>query len=78
MNVTNIKGRMDYIDVYFDNGNVVRIEGELLHGGFHAESSTIKQWKVPAGQPISIEAKNDIIDAVIAKTKGSHMVIRFE
>ena len=78
MNVTNIKGRMDYIDVYFDNGNVARIEGELLHGGFHAEPSTIRQWKVPAGQSISAEEKTDIIKAVISKTKGSHMVIQFE
>lgn len=78
MKVTNIKGKMDYIDVYFDNGNIVRIEGELLYGGFHAESSTIRQWKVPAGKSIEYEEKNEIIKAVIAKTKDSHMTIKFE
>lgn len=75
MEVKNIKGTRDYIDVYYDD-NVVRIPGELIIGGFIAEESGIDEWK--DGKPISEAEKKEIIDSVIAKTKGSHMVITFE
>lgn len=75
MEVKNIKGTRDYIDVYYDD-NVVRIPGELIIGGFIAEKSGIDEWK--DGKPISEMERKEIIDSVIAKTKGSHMVITFE
>ncbi len=77
MKVTGIKGKRDYIDVYFGE-RVVRIGGELVIGGFIAVANTIKQWKIPEGEPISESEKKEIMDAVIEKTKGSHIVITFE
>ena len=78
MEVKSIKGRFDYMDVYFDDGCVVRIDGELVHGGFIAEASSIRQWKEPEGEPVSEEEKSEIMDAVTEKTKDSHMVVMFE
>lgn len=72
-----IKGTNDYIDVY-DGDKVARIDGELVLGGFVAESNSIRYWKVPSGVPISQAEKQDLINKVIEKTKGSHMVITFE
>ncbi len=77
MKVTGIKGKRDYIDVYFGE-KVVRIYGELVIGGFIAAANTIKQWKIPEGEPISEAEKKEIMDAVIEKTKGSHLTITFE
>ena len=77
MKVEKIKGKMDYIDVYFENG-VVRIQGEMIHGGFIADANSIQEWKEPEGKAVSASEKKEIIDAVVDKTKGSHMVITFE
>ena len=78
MEVENIKGKRDYIDVYLVDGRVVRIMGELVHGGFIAFEDTIREWKVPDGEIVTEEEKQEIMDAVVDKTKGSHMVIEFE
>lgn len=78
MEVENIRGKRDYIDVYLTDGRVVRINGELLHGGFAAFENSIEDWLEPEGEPIDDSEKQEIMDAVIEKTKGSHMVITFE
>ena len=75
MEVQNIKGGRDYIDVYFSD-NVVRIPGELIKGGFVADYDGISEWK--DGKPISDKEKRKIALAIMKKTKGSHMVIYFE
>ena len=75
--VSKIKGTRDYIDVTID-GRVVRIDGEMVLGGFVAYSDTINRWLIPPEQPISDIEKRDIIEQLIAKTKNSHMVITFE
>lgn len=77
MRVVGIKGKMDYIDVYFEDG-VVRMPGELIHGGFVVDKEEVKEWKEPEGKPVSEEELEEIIEAVTEKTKGSHMVIVFE
>ena len=75
MEVKNIKGSRDYIDVYFSD-KVVRIPGELVHGGFVADYDGIKEWK--DGGEISDDERREIALSVMRKTKGSHMVISFE
>ena len=50
--MVKIKGTRDYIDVYIDD-KVVRIPGEMVHGGFIAEKSGIRIWKEPEGKPIT-------------------------
>ena len=75
MKVDNIKGTRDYIDVYIGD-KVVRITGELIVGGFVADEFGITEWK--DGSPISEKEKEEIMNAVREKTKGSHMVITFE
>lgn len=75
--VSKIKGTSDYIDVTID-GRVVRIDGEMVLGGFVAYSDTINNWLIPPEQPVSDLEKRDIIEQIIAKTKNSHMVITFE
>ncbi|MBO7208012.1 MAG: hypothetical protein J6W10_10430 [Kiritimatiellae bacterium] len=75
--MVKIKGTRDYIDVYIDD-KVVRIPGEMVHGGFIAEKGGIRVWKEPEGKPITAEEREEIMKSVIDKTSGSHMVITFE
>ena len=75
--MVKIKGSWSYIDVY-DGDRVVRIQGEMVVGGFVAYKDSMKNWLVPEDVPMSEEEKQDIIGKVIEKTKDSHMVISFE
>lgn len=72
-----IKGTRDYIDVSL-NGRVARFYGEMVLGGFIANADSLTEWLIPPESPISPADKEDLINRVIAKTKGSHMVITFE
>lgn len=73
-----ITGTRSYINVELD-GKTVKIEGEMLIGGFVAYKDTIKKWEPPYEHiPITVEEKEDIIKRVIDYTKDSHFVVEFE
>lgn len=72
-----ITGTRTYIDVE-DEGRVIRIQGEMIIGGFVAHKKSMTKWKVPENEPVTEEEKTTIIDKVTKKTHGSHMVITFE
>ena len=64
-----ITGTMSYIKVEIE-GKIVKIQGEMIVGGFVAFKNTIKNWEPPYD--------NEIIDKVTNETKNSHLVITFE
>lgn len=73
-----ITGTSSYIEVELD-GKVVKIEGEMLVGGFVAYKDTMKYWEPPHDHElIKEEVKKSIVAGVIDKTKNSHFVIEFE
>lgn len=72
-----ITGTNTYIDVEIDE-KLVRIQGELVVGGFVCYKDSIKEWIIPFEQSITEEEKEMIIQKVTEKTQGSHMVITFE
>ena len=80
MKVVDISGRLDYMDVKFDDGKVVRIDGELIYHGFIGFKDNIDEWMIPKGKPISENERLEIIDAVLEEIKasGSQMNIVFE
>ena len=73
-----ITGTNSYIKVEI-GGKILKIEGEMIVGGFVAYKNSIKQWDPPyETQIIDENTKNEIVQKVIEKTKDSHMVISFE
>lgn len=72
-----ITGTRSYIDVEVD-GKEVRIQGEMIVGGFVAYKKSMVKWSFPKDELIDDETKQYIINKVIEKTKDSHMVIIFE
>ncbi len=72
-----ITGASSYIDVAI-GGKTIRISGEMTTGGFLAYKDAIRNWNSPEIRPVTDEERQTIIDAVTAKTAGSHMVITFE
>ncbi len=73
-----ITGTRSYIEVEFE-GKVVKIEGELLIGGFVAYKNTMKNWEAPHEcEVIDDVLKQKIMDMVVEETKNSHLVITFE
>ena len=47
--------------------------------GFAADKRTMKGWEPPYDkEPLTEREKQEIIEAVEKKTKGTHMVITFE
>lgn len=73
-----ITGTRSYIKVDLDD-KTVKIQGEMIIGGFVADKDTIKNWEPPYEHiPISEEEKEDIIKRVIEYTKNSHFVVEFE
>ena len=80
MKVVDISGRLDYMDVKFDDGKVVRIDGEMIYHGFIGFKDNIDEWMIPKGKPISENERQEIIDAVLEEIKasGSQMNIVFE
>lgn len=74
----NITGTMSYIKVQLD-GKVVKIDGEMIVGGFIAFKDSISKWEPPyEDEIIDDNTKQEIIDGVINQTKNSHLVITFE
>lgn len=73
-----ITGTRSYIKVTFE-GKTVKISGEMIVGGFVADKNSIRNWEPPYNdKSINDTEKQNIIDAVINKTKNSHMIITFE
>lgn len=72
-----ITGTNTFIDVEID-GRIVRIQGEMGMGEFYCHKGSMQEWLVPAGEKISEEDKKMIIQRVMEKTAGSHMVITFD
>ena len=64
MEVDQIKATRGRIDVYFKDGRVVRILGEMLVNGFFGEITSIREWKVPEGKPITEDEKKQIFEAI--------------
>lgn len=78
MNITDITGTRSYIKIHFGN-KIIKVEGELLINGFAADKRTMKGWEPPYDkEPLTDREKQEIIEAVEKKTKGTHMVITFE
>ena len=70
-----ITGTRSYIKVTFE-GKTVKISGEMIVGGFVADKNSIRNWEPPYNdKSINDTEKQNIIDAVINKTKNSHMII---
>jgi Immunity protein 74 len=73
-----ITGTSSYIKVEIDS-KTVKIQGEMLIGGFLAYSDTIKNWEPPyENVMIDDVTKAKIIKEVIDETKDSNFKIEFE
>ena len=73
-----ITGTTSYIKVEID-GKVVKIEGEMIVGGFVAFKNTIRNWEPPyESEVIDDKVKKEIVYKVINETQNSHLVIAFE
>ncbi len=73
-----ITGTSSYIKVEVDD-KTVKIQGEMIVGGFLAYSDSIKNWESPYDSiAIDDATKSEIIKAVIAETKNSKFIIEFE
>ena len=72
-----IKGTKTYIDVCIED-RMVRIDGEMIEGGFVAFKDSMKEWKNPKGVKLTEGEKNEIISKVIEKTHDSYFVITFD
>jgi hypothetical protein len=60
------------------DGKKIRAEGEMVVGGFVAETSTMKQFEPPyESEPVTDAVRQQYIDEAVKKTQGSHMVLRF-
>lgn len=51
-----ITGTRTYIDVE-DEGRVIRIQGEMIVGGFVAYKRSMTKWKAPENEPVTEEEK---------------------
>lgn len=73
-----ITGTRSQIEIEID-GKIVKIDGEMVVGGFAAYKSSIKKWESPNdAELIDDAAKEKIIRDVEDYTRDSHMVIIFE
>ncbi|OXM15557.1 Imm74 family immunity protein [Paenibacillus herberti] len=73
-----ITGTMSYIKVEIDD-KIVKINGEMIVGGFVAFKKSIGNWESPfESESIDENMKEQIIRDVVNQTKDSHMVITFE
>lgn len=72
-----ITGTSSYIILDID-GWKIKVEGEMVIGGFYAEIKSMQQFEPPHEKtPLTDEIKQKYIDEAIKKTAGSHMVIHF-
>ena len=69
-----ITGTNTYVEIETE-ARTVRFAGELLVGGFVA---FIESARLMNGETLTMEALNELVEAVKIKTKDSHMVITFE
>ncbi len=67
-----------YMDVYFEDGKVARFTGKMIAGNLVADKDSLKEWREPAGMPISEREKKEIIDAVNEINEESTTNIVFE
>lgn len=73
-----ITGTTSYIKVEIDE-KIVKIDGEMIIGGFVAFKNSIKNWEIPyEKEEIDEKEKQEIIERVTNHTKNSHMIIIFE
>lgn len=73
-----ITGTSSYIKVEINN-KTVKIQGEMIIGGFIAYTNTIKTWEPPYDDiDIGESTKEEIIRVVIEKTRNSDFKIKFE
>lgn len=72
-----ITGTRSYINVSIDDRSM-RIQGEMIKGGFIAFKDSIKNWILPVEKPIDEYEKKAIIYAIEEHSANSHMVIKFE
>lgn len=73
-----ITGTSSYIRVQI-NDRTVRIDGEMLVGGFLAYSDSIKKWEPPyEHEKIDDQMKQGIIETVQKETENSLFKIVFE
>lgn len=72
-----ITGTNSYIILDY-NGRKIKVEGEMIVGGFVAEKNTMKRYEPPfENELVTEEVKEKYIQEALKKTKGSHMVIQF-
>ncbi|MBR0099055.1 MAG: suppressor of fused domain protein, partial [Treponema sp.] len=72
-----ITGTNTYIDVLIE-GRTVRIQGEMIKGGFICHKKTLTNWLEPDNSPLTEAEKEKIIRIIKEKTAGSHMQILFD
>ena len=77
MKAVKIITEQDYIDVYFEDGRAVRIEGKLQEGRFWTQRCNIREWKVPEGGHVSGSERQEIVVAVIDKSKDTPAPVKF-
>jgi hypothetical protein len=76
--ILKIKGTSSYITVEIDD-KTVKIQGEMLAGGFLAYADTIKHWEAPYEDVIIDEnTKAKIIKDVMDETGNSDYEIQFD
>ena len=78
MKTEDAKRKKYYMDVYFEGGKVARFSGKLIAEDLVVDKDSLKEWKEPAGSPISEREKREIIDAVNEINKESKINIIFE
>lgn len=78
MKTVDTKGKKYYMDVHFEDGKVARFTGKMIAEDLVVDKDSLKEWKEPAGSPISEREKREIIDAINEINKESKINIIFE
>jgi hypothetical protein len=73
-----ITGTSKYIVVHINNKKV-KVQGEMLVGGFLAYTDTIKHWESPHdNEQIDANTRDEIKNAIINYTEHSSFKIEFD
>ncbi|MCG8711011.1 hypothetical protein JHU04_004349 [Brenneria sp. 4F2] len=73
-----ITGTNSYI-ILDDGGRKIKVEGEMIIGGFIANINSIKNFEPPyEKEELTEETKREHIDKTIKKTADTYMEIKFE
>lgn len=60
------------------NGRKIKVEGEMVIGGFIAEIKSMRSFEPPhEDEVLTEEIKQSYIDETTKKTKASHLFIKF-